>query len=196
MPARDQQHAGPKPVLDALQHHPQRLCSPRISHSRHRALQVVSPSCCDDPTYQSMIDGAIVATRYVYQVRAEKREARMPRHMRVQSPQSANGGQFTPGFVRYDDVASGTKVYSAYYQDHVRAPSAAYSPANADFEGATPMGPYDPPTAGLPDYHADLDFEDGYKESELEGYGFKDMGGYDHVAPYGDEKIPEAVHGE
>jgi hypothetical protein len=140
--------------------------------------------------------GAIVATRYVYQVRAEKREARMPRHMRVQSPQSANGGQFTPGFVRYDDVASGTKVYSAYYQDHVRAPSAAYSPANADFEGATPMGPYDPPTAGLPDYHADLDFEDGYKESELEGYGFKDMGGYDHVAPYGDEKIPEAVHGE
>jgi hypothetical protein len=119
----------------------------------------------------------------------------MPRHMRVQSTSAA---QFAPGFVRYDDVASGTKVYSTFYQSQVRAPSAAYSPANVDFEGATPMGLYDPPpTAGLHDskYHADLDFEDGYKENE-QGYGFKDMGSYDHVALYGDEKIPEAVHGE
>lgn len=126
--------------------------------------------------------GAIVATRYVYQVRAEKREARMPtRHMRVQS---ADAGQFVPGFVRYDDVASGTRVYSAFYQDHVRAPSAAYSLASADFEGATPLELYDPPTAGLPDskHHADLDEDE---ESEQEGYGFKDVGVYDHVAPYG-----------
>jgi len=134
---------------------------------------------------------AIVATRYVYQVRGEKREARMPIHMRGHS---AGGAQFTPGFMRFDDVASGTRLYSTSYnplaQGHARAPS-TYSFASADFEGATPLGLYDPPTARLPDskYHEDLDVEDGYKESEQEGYGFKDLG-YD--PPYGDEKkIPE-----
>lgn len=109
-----------------------------------------------------MIDGAIVATRYVYQVRAEKREARMPRHVHVQSV--AGGGQPSPGFVRYDGVASGTKVYSTYYQDHVRVPCAGYSPASTDFEGGSPMGLYDPPTANSKSV-----FEDGYKVEEHGG---------------------------
>jgi hypothetical protein len=152
-----------------------------------------SPTPRDNPILIGL-DGAIVATRYVYQVRGEKREARKPRHMRGDS---AGGGQFVPGFVRFDDVASGTRLYSMCYdplaQGHARA-SSAYSFASADFEGATPMGLYDPPTKGLVDskHHADLVLEDGYKESEQEGYGFKDLG-YDHVAdppPYGVEKIP------
>ncbi|KAH9171978.1 hypothetical protein EDB89DRAFT_1036650 [Lactarius sanguifluus] len=148
--------------------------------------------------------GAIVATRYVYQVRGEKREARMPRHMRGESTSSGTG-RLIPGFVRYDDE-SGTKLYSPYYyppiegQGHARGPS-AYSLASADFDGVTPMGLYDPPTAGLPNskYHEDLDFEDGYKEGEQEEeHGYKDMG-HDHIveppvsAP---EKMPEAVHEE
>ena len=139
----------------------------------------------------SGLDGAIVATRYVYQVRGEKRHARMPRHMRGDS---AGGGQFVPRFVRHDDAANGTRLYSMYYdplaQGHARA--------SVDF-GATPMRPYDPPTAGLADskHHTNLDLEDGYKESEQKGYGFQDLG-YDYVAeppPYGVEKIPEAVTG-
>ena len=128
------------------------------------------------PTYSSVIDGAIVATRYVYQVRAEKREARTPRYVRVQPV--VGGGQPSPGFVRYDGIASGTKVYSAYYQDHIRAPSAAYSPANTDFEGASPMELYDPPTASKS--HVALELEDRYK---VEEFGLKDMDG-----PYGHGK--------
>ncbi|KAI9437704.1 hypothetical protein H4582DRAFT_1957092 [Lactarius indigo] len=151
--------------------------------------------------------GAIVATRYVYQVRGEKREARMPRHIRGESVGA--GGRLIPGFVRYDDE-SGTKLYSPYYyppvegQGHARR-SSAYSLASADFEGATPMGLYDPPSAGLPgsSYHGDLDFEEGYKDGEQEEeHGYKDMG-HDHVvepppeevgAP--EKKMPEAVHEE
>jgi len=131
--------------------------------------------------------GAIVATRYVYQVRGEKREARMPRHIRGES--DGRGGRVIPGFVRYDEVG-GTKVYSTHYyppaEGHARGPS-AYSLASADFEGATPMGLYDPPSAGLPSskYHGDLEDEDGYGQEE-QGYGYEDMG-HDHVAP---EKIP------
>lgn len=126
-------------------------------------------------THQVSLDGAIVATRYVYQVRGEKRDARMPRHMRGKS---ASGGRLIPGFVRYDD-ASGTKVYSTYYyppaEGHARGPS-AYSLASADLEGVTPMGLYDPPSASLPSlkYHGDLDFEDRYGQEEQE-YGYKDM---------------------
>ena len=138
-----------------------------------------------------------MATRYVYQVRGEKRDARMPMHMRRES---TGGGQLIPGFVRYDDVTNGTRLYSTYYypptQGHARGPS-AYSLTSSDFEGATPIGLYDPPTAGLPGskHHTDLDFEDGYNESEREGYGFQDMGdGYVADPPlYGVEKVPEAV---
>ncbi|KAH8996543.1 hypothetical protein EDB86DRAFT_2919219 [Lactarius hatsudake] len=139
--------------------------------------------------------GAIVATRYVYQVRGEKREARMPRHMRGQSASSGTG-RLIPGFVRYDDE-SGTKLYSPYYypptegQGHARGPS-AYSLASADFEGVTPMGLYDPPTAGLPNskYHEDLELEDGYKDSEQgEEHGYKDMG---HDEP--PVSAPEKMH--
>ncbi len=147
-----------------------------------------------------------MATRYVYQVRGEKREARMPRHVRGES---SGGGRLIPGFVRYDDE-SGTKLYSPYYyppaegQGHARGPS-AYSLASADFEGVTPMGLYDPPSAGLPGskYHGDLDYDDGYKDNEQEEHGYKDMG-HDHVMPVepppqgvgAPEKLPEAVHGE
>lgn len=143
--------------------------------------------------------GAIVATRYVYQVRGEKREARMPRHIRGES---GGGERLIPGFVRYDD-ADGTKVYSPYYypptEGHARGPS-AYSLASADFEGVTPMGLYDPPRAGLPGskYHEDLSFEE---DNEQEEHGYEDMGHGHAVEPPlqgvgGPEKIPEAVHEE
>jgi len=102
--------------------------------------------------------GAIVATRYVYQVRGEKRNARMPKDIRGQS---GGGERLIPGFVRQDE-ASGTEAY--YYQGHARGPS-AYSLASADFEGAMPMKLYDPPTAGLPGSKYNLGFEGGYKDN-------------------------------
>jgi len=129
--------------------------------------------------------GAIVATRYVYQVRAEKREARTPRQKRRES--AGGGGQFVPGFVRYDDVASGTRVYSAYSSPTAPSHAHAYSRVGTDFEGVT----YDPPSAGLLD--SKYGGDDWYKDSEQQGYGF--MGGYE-PPPYGVEKVPEAAHRE
>src|SRR6266702_167202 len=35
VPARDQQRAGTRPVLEGLQHHPRHLCSPSVCHPRH-----------------------------------------------------------------------------------------------------------------------------------------------------------------
>jgi hypothetical protein len=75
---------------------------------------------------------AILATRYVYQLRGEKREARMPSHMRPQS----DSRRLMPGIVRYTD-ASGATVYSSHsYQpikDHAREAS-GYSLTTSDFE--------------------------------------------------------------
>lgn len=78
------------------------------------------------------LDGAIVATRYVYQLRGEKREARIPSHMRAQS----DSRRLIPGIARYTD-ASGATVYSSHFyqpkKGHARGTS-AYSLANSDFE--------------------------------------------------------------
>ena len=78
------------------------------------------------------LDGAVVATRFVYQLRGEKREARLPKHTRLQS----DLGRLMPGIVRYTD-ASGATVYSSHsYQPMKGHPHEAstYAPANSDFE--------------------------------------------------------------
>jgi len=105
--------------------------------------------------------GAIVATRYVYQLRGEKREARMPKHMRLQS----DSGQVVPGIMRYTD-SSGATVYSSSHQlmrGHARGAS-AYSLVNSDFE----EGYVDLPSAGLHDMesHEALGSEDEYQDDE------------------------------
>ena len=112
---------------------------------------------CPSPLHEKL-DGAIVATRYVYQLRGEKREARMPKHIRLQS----DLGPPMPGIVRYTD-ASGATVYSSQpYQlmkDHARGGS-AYSLANSDFE----EGFDDPASAGL------YDTEDNEAQALRTGY--------------------------
>jgi len=111
--------------------------------------------------------GSIVATRYVFQIRREKREARMPRRIRPQS----DSGRLLPGFVRYKD-ASGATVYNSHYyppmMGHPRGAS-AYSLAGSDFEGTTPEGLYDPPSAGLHmKGHKALGSEDEYQDGDHE----------------------------
>jgi len=125
--------------------------------------------------------GAIVATRYFYQLRGEKREARKPRHLRTAS--AADSGRVLPGYMRYRD-SSGATVYDSYYfpssatKGHSRGAS-AYSPADSDIEGATPIGLYDPPNAGLlsPKYDGLLDSEDDYKNDDHEDHEYRD---HDH----------------
>jgi hypothetical protein len=99
------------------------------SPSHHRALLI--PFVLSF-TYIRKLDAAIVATRYVYQLRGEKREARMPNRMRPQSDLRP----LMPGIRRYTD-ASGATVYSSHsYQPlkgHAREVS-AYSLAKFDFE--------------------------------------------------------------
>jgi hypothetical protein len=126
-------------------------------------------------TFIRNLDGAIVATRYVYQLRGEKREARMPNHLRLQS----DLGRLTPGIVRYTD-ASGATVYSSHsYQPmkgHARAAS-AYSLANSDFE----EGFDDLPSAGP---HDIVNLEAGGSEDEYwEGDGYRDHGHEDRHPP-------------
>ncbi|KAI9507447.1 hypothetical protein F5148DRAFT_981447 [Russula earlei] len=110
--------------------------------------------------------GAIVATRYAYQLRREKREARMPRRTHPES----DSGRLIPGFVRYKEE-SGAAVYDSYYhlptKGHSRGAS-AYSLAGSEYEGVTPFGLYDPHGARLLDtkYHEDLDFEDDNKQDD------------------------------
>jgi hypothetical protein len=128
------------------------------------------------------IDGAIVATRYFYQLRGEKREARKPRHLRTVSA-SGDSGRVLPGYMRYRD-SSGATVYDSYYfppssaKGHSREAS-AYSLADSDIEGATPLGLYDPPSAGFlsPKYDGLPDFEDDYKNDNHEDLEYRD---HDH----------------
>ena len=87
----------------------------------------------------------------------------MPRHVRPQS----DSGRLLPGFVRYKD-ASGATVYNSHYYPpvmvHARGAS-AYSLAGSDFEGTTPVGLYDPPSAGLHIKGSeDLGSEDEYQD--------------------------------
>lgn len=111
------------------------------SPSHHRALLI--PFVLSF-TFIRKLDAAIVATRYVYQLRGEKREARMPNRMRPQSDLRP----LMPGIVRYTD-ASGATVYSSHsYQPmkgHTRDAS-AYSLAKFDFEegldGLSSAGPH------------------------------------------------------
>jgi hypothetical protein len=113
-------------------------------------------------TFIQKLDGAIVATRYVYQLRGEKREARMPKHMRLQS----DSGHVVPGIMRYTDT-SGATVYSSHshqlMRGHARGAS-AYSLVNSDFE----EGFVDLPSAGLHDMesHEALGSEDEYQDDE------------------------------
>ena len=123
-------------------------------------------------------DGAIVGTRYVYSLRRDKREARKPKHTRTESA-SKEGWRTMPGFMRYRD-ANGATVYDSYYfppsnKGHSRGAS-AYSLADSDLEGATPLGLYDPPpSAGLPGpKDGVLDFEDDYKDDDHEDSEYKD----------------------
>ena len=80
--------------------------------------------------------------------------------------------------MRYRD-ASGATVYDSYYfppanKGHARGAS-AYSLADSDLEGATPLGLYDPPSAGLPGpKDGMLDFEDEYKDDDHEDSEYKD----------------------
>jgi hypothetical protein len=120
-----------------------------------------------------------VATRYFYQLRGEKREARKPRHMRTSSA-SGDGGRLLPGFMRYRD-SNGATVYNSHYlpsssnKGHSRGAS-AYSLADSDIEGATPLGLYDPPSAGLPGskYDGLLDSEEYYKDDGHEDRQYMD----------------------
>jgi len=118
--------------------------------------------------------GAIVATRYVYQLRGEKRAARMP--MRPVSVLS-DEGRLLPGFVRYRET-NGATVYGSYYfpppdKGHSRGAS-AYSLADSEFEGATPLGLYDPHSAGPPSYDGALNPEDDYRDDNHENHGYED----------------------
>jgi len=127
--------------------------------------------------------GSIVATRYYYQLRGEKREARMPKHVRQQS----DSGRLLPGFVRYRD-ASGATVYHSYFYPPTKGHeggASAYSLAGSDSEGATPMGLYDPPSAGLHDMRGS---EDEYQDDDHDqGHGYED---HDRETPR------EAVQGD
>jgi hypothetical protein len=124
--------------------------------------------------------GAIIATRYFYQLRGEKREARMPKHMRLPS----DSGRLLPGFVRYRE-ASGATVYNSHFyppmKGHTRGAS-AYSLAGSDFEGTMPVGLYDPPSAGLHDMknHEALGFEDEFQDDDHQDHGYGD---HDGVSP-------------
>jgi len=144
--------------------------------------------------------GAIIATRYVYQLRGEKREARLPRHLRAES--TASSGRLMPGFVRYRDT-NGATVYNSYYYpptaDHAHDPS-AYSLGNSEFEGGTPMGLYDPPSDTLSErtYFEGPVFEAEYKDDNR-GDGYRDHD-HDHdlvlEPPLGLEGSRETVEGE
>jgi len=118
--------------------------------------------------------GAIVATRYAYQLRTEKREARMPRHLRLES----DPGRLIPGFVRYKEESGATLYDSHYYpptKGHSRGAS-AYSLAGSEYDDATSLGLYDPPSAGLliTKFQEDLDFEDDNKGDDFKIHGYKD----------------------
>ena len=117
------------------------------------------------------LDAAIVATRYVYQLRGEKREARMPKNTRPESDLR----RLMPGIVRYTD-ASGATVYSSHsYQPtkgHSRDTS-EYSLARFDFEEGSDGGSEDW-YWGDPNYK-DRGHEDGHTpglhEMENDGAG-------------------------
>ena len=113
-------------------------------------------------TFIRKLDGAIVATRYVYQLRGEKREARMPKHIRRQS----DLGRRMPGFVRYTD-ASGATVYSSHSYQPMKGRAgvaSTYAPANSDFDGWSD----DTPSARLNDMenHEALVSEDEDREDD------------------------------
>ncbi|KAI0267159.1 hypothetical protein BC834DRAFT_822911 [Gloeopeniophorella convolvens] len=114
---------------------------------------------------------AIVATRYVYQVRTQKRTSRMPSHARG----SSDAGHLLPGFVRYKD-ASGATVYDSHYfpadataagagagtKEEEAARARRASTDSAELEGVAPLakgGLYDPHDGGLPGsrYHEELE---------------------------------------
>lgn len=141
------------------------------------SLVALSPTHTSPQTKpQKKKDGAIVATRYVYQLRGEKREARMPKPMRPVSALS-DGGRLLPGFVRYRET-NGVTVYGSYYfpppdKGHSRGAS-AYSLADSEFEGATPLGLYDPHSAGPPTYDGALNPEDDFRDDNHENHGYKD----------------------
>lgn len=132
-----------------------------------------------------------MATRYFYQLRGEKREARKPKHMRGAS---GDGGRLLPGFMRYRD-SNGATVYNSHYlpssyKGHSRGAS-AYSLADSEIEGATPLGLYDPPSAGLPGskYDGLLDSEEDYKDDGHEDREYRD---HDRELPPGLEPFREA----
>ena len=120
------------------------------------------------------LDGAVVATRYVYQLRGEKREARMPSHLRLQS----DLGRLMPGIVRYTD-ASGATVYSSHshqpMKGHARGAS-AYSLAKSDFEEEFD----DLPSAGP---HDIVKLEARGSDDESWDYGYNDNGHEDRHPP-------------
>jgi hypothetical protein len=142
-------------------------------------------------------DGAIIATRYVYQLRGEKREARLPTHMRAESTSSS--GRLMPGFVRYRDT-NGATVYNSYYYpptaDHAHDPS-AYSLSNSEFDGGTL---YDPPSVMHSEgtYYEGPVFDAEYKDDN-HGDGYRDHD-HDHdrvlEPPPGLEGSREAAEGE
>ena len=151
-----------------------RLTSLVIKSHSHRCPYLPSP---EQNQPKKKKDGAIVGTRYVYTLRRQKREARKPKPTQAESA-SREGWRTLPGFMRYRD-ASGATVYDSYYfppanKGHSRGAS-TYSLADSDLEGATPLGLYDPPSAGLPGpKDGMLDFEDEYKDDDREESEYKD----------------------
>ncbi|KAI0314091.1 hypothetical protein OF83DRAFT_1248303 [Amylostereum chailletii] len=107
------------------------------------------------------IYGAIVATRYVFRVREQKRLSRLPLHER---PGSA-GMKLVPGFVRYTE-ADGQEVYDSYYypnKSHNRDATdySAVPAADDNYDGNN----YDPPvqhatTEGYYGHHPDGSHEE------------------------------------
>ncbi len=149
-------------------------CQYPASPSHRRALLI---SFVPSFTFIPKLDGAILATRYVYQLREEKREARMPRHVHLQS----DSERLIPGFVRYTD-SSGATVYSSHFYPPVKGHARradAYSQINSDFDASTL---YDPPSAGLRDMksHEAQGLEDEHQDDDYKGSGYGD---HDRMAP-------------
>ncbi|KAH9985981.1 hypothetical protein BJV74DRAFT_546556 [Russula compacta] len=140
---------------------------------------------------------AIVATRYVYQLRREKRHARMPRHKRAES----GSRPLLPGFVRYKE-ASGTMLYHSYYYPatkdfahHTSTPSLASS----ELGSGTVVESDDPPNTGplLGTSFGPSDSEDEYSDDDQSDHTYRD---HDHDHALGSQETvvltPPLHHGD
>jgi len=99
--------------------------------------------------------------------------------------------------VRYKEE-NGAAVYDSYYyppnKGHSRGAS-AYSLAGSEYDGATPLGLYDPPSAGLlgTNFHEGLDFQDDNKGDDFKNHGYKDREDGHLLEPPSDFETPREV---